>query len=67
MFEHAQSGVFRTASSSHGSPNDFYMKSEQITSAGEDLSSSVDLSVRLTDFGTGASPTFTSKDARLWF
>lgn len=56
MFEHAPSSVFRQSSPPPNAPDDFYMESEQVSSAEEDLSAAVGLSVRLTDFGTGKLP-----------
>ena len=54
MFQCAPSSVF-CQSERVDPPNDFYIKSEQVSSADEDLRSLDGLSVRLTDFGTGKS------------
>lgn len=56
MFEYAPSSVFRHSSPPLDTPYDFYMESEQVSSAEEDLSAPADLSVRLIDFGTGKLP-----------
>ena len=56
LFEHAPSSVFHKFISPLEAPNEFYMGSEQVSSADEDLSAPVGLSVRLTDFGTGKLP-----------
>ncbi|KAF4448913.1 Sterigmatocystin 8-O-methyltransferase [Fusarium austroafricanum] len=50
MFEHAPSDVFTPQFPPLDLPNDYYMRSEQISFAEEDLSTSVDISVRLADF-----------------
>lgn len=52
MFNQAPSVAFEATQSSLDPPNDFYMKSAQITSAQEDLAIQPDVSVRLADFGT---------------
>lgn len=51
MFQHAPSSVFRQ-STPLDPPDDFYMKSGQVSSADEDIRDPVGFSVRLTDFGT---------------
>lgn len=56
MFEHAPSTVFHHSSPALDAPDDFYMESEQVFPADEDLSTSptpTGFSVRLADFGTG--------------
>lgn len=59
MFEHAPSTVFRHSSPALDAPDDFYMESEQVFSADENLSTTPTppgFSVRLADFGTGKHP-----------
>lgn len=51
MFDHAPSELF-APDSVPNRPNDFYLRSEQISSGNEDLAATTELSVRLTDFGT---------------
>jgi len=53
MFEKAPSEVFKPINAPCAPPNDFYMKSEQIASAEEDLTQAQKLGVKLCDFGTG--------------
>ncbi|KAL9063125.1 MAG: hypothetical protein Q9157_008402 [Trypethelium eluteriae] len=54
MFKHAPSEVF-APDSVPDPPNDFYLRSEQISSGEEDLTAETTaLSVRLTDFGTSS-------------
>lgn len=55
MFEKAPSYVFQSDAPPLDPPKDFYMESIQVSSAEEDLTRPTDLSVRLGDFGTGAS------------
>ncbi|KAI9834760.1 MAG: hypothetical protein M1819_002846 [Sarea resinae] len=52
MLAHAPSGVFRQRSPPSEPPNDFYMKSEQVSSVHEDLATLDRISVRLGDFGS---------------
>lgn len=54
MFQYAPSEVFEPAGMVLNPPNDFYMESSQVTSAEEDITCPIDLSVRLADLGTGA-------------
>ncbi|EXJ77710.1 hypothetical protein A1O3_09939 [Capronia epimyces CBS 606.96] len=57
MFEHAPSTVFRHSSPALAAPDDFYMESEQVFSADEDLSTTSvppGFAVRLADFGTAS-------------
>jgi serine/threonine-protein kinase SRPK3 len=53
MFRNAPSEVFRPLRPPLPPPDDFYMESNQITSAEEDLATSAAVSVRLADFGSG--------------
>lgn len=52
MFEQAPSEAFRPGRPALDAQNDFYMESEQVSSAEEDFTQPTDLSVRLADFGT---------------
>ncbi|KAF5008976.1 hypothetical protein FDECE_4772 [Fusarium decemcellulare] len=54
MFENAPSEVFLPQHPPLDPPNDFYIESSQISSAGEDLSQTTEVSVRLADFGTAS-------------
>lgn len=52
MFQYAPSKVFSPFYPPHEPPTDYYMKTEQVISGEEELETA-DVSVRLTDFGTG--------------
>ncbi|CCF32402.1 serine kinase [Colletotrichum higginsianum] len=52
MFENVPSEAFSPQDPPLPPPQDFYMRSTQVTSREEDLARSTELSVRLTDFGT---------------
>ncbi|GJD04842.1 serine kinase [Colletotrichum higginsianum] len=56
MFENVPSEAFSPQDPPLPPPQDFYMRSTQVTSREEDLARSTELSVRLTDFGTSKSP-----------
>lgn len=51
MFKHAPSDIFLQSSPPLDPPIDFYIESEPVTSASEDLSSQTDVSFKLADFG----------------
>ncbi|TQN66842.1 Serine/threonine-protein kinase SRPK [Colletotrichum shisoi] len=54
MFENAPSEAFSPQEPPLPPPQDFYMRSTQVSSHKEDLARSTELSVRLTDFGTSS-------------
>ncbi|WQF87738.1 Putative protein kinase [Colletotrichum destructivum] len=54
MFENAASEAFSPQDSPLPPPQDFYMRSTQVSSHEEDLARSTELSVRLTDFGASS-------------
>lgn len=56
MFKHAPSDVFLQQSPPLDPPMDFYMESEPVVSASEEIASVEDVSVKLIDFGVGKSP-----------
>lgn len=53
MFQNAPEEVFAQNAPPLDPPNDFYMESEPVTSADEDLADPENISVRLADFGVG--------------
>jgi len=53
MFECAPSEAFTPQLPPLAPPNDFYRPSEQLSSGEQDLATATDISIRLTDFGTG--------------